>query len=130
MQGTSLEEIAKQYPLLVKELTDLTAVQAALRMIKNTPNKDEYFKALAIIATKYSGIYSSFEKKFEVHYEINPKTRDVKGVDINLNGFISERSIVKRPGMIYLKMFYSMKPEDALAEYDRLNSKDYSKGYA
>jgi len=123
MRELTLEQVRERYPYLAKEMTSLTSINAALRMMKNTPSREDYFKALTILAAQLSGIYSSFEKKFEVYYEVNPETREVKTVDINTNGFISERSIKKTRGMIYLKMFYSSTPEMALEEFDRLNSK-------
>lgn len=123
MRDLSLEECKASYPLISREVTCASDINSKFVMMKNSRHKEEYFKVLTILGTEFSLIYSSFERKFEVHYEINKLTREVKGAQINTNGFISERSIVKQPNCVYIKLFYSKTPADALAEHDRLNSK-------
>lgn len=123
MKDLTLEECKKQYGLIARECTCASDINSKFVMMKNSRHKEEYFKILAILGTEFSLIYCSFEKKFMVHYEINKLTREVKGVQINTNGFISERSIVKNQNCVYIKLFYSKTPDDALIEYDRLNNK-------
>lgn len=123
MENLTLEETKKRYSLISRECTCASDINSKFVMMKNSRHKEEYFKVLAILGTEFSLIYSSFERKFEVWYEINKLTREVKGAQINTNGFISERSIVKNKDCVYIKLFYSKTESDALAEYDRLNSK-------
>jgi len=126
MQNLTLEQAKSQYSLLAREINCPADVAAKFTMMKNTPHREEYFKVLAILASDLGMVYDSFEKKFMIHYEINEQTREVTIPKINVSGFIGERSIEKKKGYRYLKMFYSKTPSDALSEYDRLNNQKYA----
>jgi len=121
MRELTLEQCKLAYPLLSREIQSVAQGQAKYVMMKNNENKQEYFKIICILTSEFGGIYSSFEKKFEKWFQINKETREVSAPEINTIGFISERSIKKLAGHVYIKMFYSKTESDALIEFDRLN---------
>lgn len=123
MENLNLEETKKRYSLISKECTCAADINSKFLMLKNSRHKEEYFKVLAILGTEFHLIYSSFERKFEVWYQVNKITKEVKGAEINVNGFITERSIVKHANCVYIKLFYSKTKEDALIEFENLNKK-------
>lgn len=123
MKDLTLAETIIKFPILAKEINSVADAVAAYRMMKNTYSKEEYFKAIATIVSQYGGIYDSFEKKFMKWVEVNKITKEISIPEINVSGFISERSIKKKSNCIYLKLFYSTSNEQALIEFDRLNNK-------
>lgn len=44
----------------------------------------------------------SNQGKYEQWYEVCSRTGSIKAAEINLSGFISERSIIRKPGYIYV----------------------------
>lgn len=117
----NLQDTIKKYPLLAKQIHSVSSAQAAYRMLKSTESKEQYFQAINVLSTQFGGYYDSFERKFISWFEIDLKTNDITIPEINSEGFISERSLVKKKGFSYIKLHYSATPAMALEEFLTLN---------
>lgn len=99
-----LEELKRIHPLTVKEITRVEDINARIVMRKFNSQKD--FKFYYFLAAHLGGIYDKNSSRFKSYYEFNPATEELSTARIRISDSITEKSIIRRKGMLYFSGFH------------------------
>jgi hypothetical protein len=93
----TLEQLHNLRPLSYK-YDSVEKINAIMSIKRQEPADWKFYR---LLAAHYGGIYKKGLGKFHCHFEYNPKTEELKIADIRISDYITEDSVIKRPGMKY-----------------------------